>query len=122
VRQLLLPPLRPLPALHSSSGVISLVFVYRGRPVLLSEVGGNGVFLKKLLGGGTSAERVTVRDGRFGLWLTGTPHVFFFPHEPARLAGNTLVWQGNSTTYRLEAPGLTRRDALDLAGSLRDTP
>jgi hypothetical protein len=58
----------------------------------------------------------------YGVWLAGKPHIFFFPREPARLAGNTLVWQGADTTYRLESPGLTKQEALDLARSLRDTP
>ena len=98
------------------------VFLHRGRPVLLSELSGNGTFLKKLVGGQTNAEWVKVRQEFYGLWLSGKPHIFFFPREPARLAGNTLVWQGNGTTYRLEAPGLTKQEALDLARSLRDTP
>jgi hypothetical protein len=119
---LLLPPLEPLPTLHRSGEVISLVFESRGKPVLLSEVRGDVVFLKKLAGGLTHASSVRVRGEFSGLWLSGKQHVFFFPREPARLAGNTLVWQGNGTTYRLEAPGLTERQALDLAAALRDTP
>ena len=69
-------------------------------------------------------QRLTLGESprRYGLWLSGKPHIFFFPREPARLAGNTLVWQENSTTYRLEGPGLAKREALDLARSLRDTP
>ncbi len=66
---------------------------------------------------------ICARPGEFfGLWLSGKQHVFFLPREPARPAGNTLVWQENGTTYRLEAPGLTEREALDLAAALRDTP
>ncbi len=122
VPAILLPPLDPPPTMHRSGDVISLVFLYGDKPVLLSEVRGNGVFLKKLVGGQTDAAWVKVRDEFYGLWLSGKPHIFFFPREPARLAGNTLVWQENSTTYRLEAPGLTKQGALDLAGSLRDTP
>lgn len=122
VLELLLPPLDPLPTLHRSGGVISLVFASRGRPVLLSEVRGDGVFLKKVAGGLTHTSYVQVRGEFSGLWLSGRQHVFFLPREPARLAGNTLVWQGNGTTYRLEAPGLTEREALDLAAALRDTP
>ena len=34
-------------------------------------------------------------------------HVFFFPREPARLAGNTLVWQGNGTHVPPRGPGLS---------------
>ena len=89
--------------------------------MLLSEVPSRqGIFLKKLAGT-ANAEWVTVR-GTSGLWLTGAPHVFFFPREPARLAGNTLVWATENTTYRLEGPGLSKADALALARSLADTP
>jgi hypothetical protein len=122
VKTLLLPQLKPPPTLHRSGDVISLVFRFRGRPVLLSEVRGEGVFLKKLVGSQTNAGFVRVRGEFSGLWLAGHPHIFFFPREPARLAGNTLVWQGIGTTYRLEAPGLTQQGALDLAASLGDTP
>jgi hypothetical protein len=121
VPTLLLPPLRSPLSLHLSNHVVSTVFLKHGKPVLLSELGGDGSFLKKLVGGQTDASWVRVR-GSYGLWLSGKPHIFFFPQEPARLAGNTLVWQGFDTTYRLEAPGLTKQDALGLAASLRDTP
>jgi hypothetical protein len=122
VSPLLLPPLDPPPTLHRSGDVISLVFDVRGQPVLLSEVRGRSEFMKKLVGGQTRVTWLKVRTRDYGLWLTGNPHIFFFPREPARLAGNTLVWTENETTYRLEGPGLTRQEALDLARSLRNTP
>ena len=121
VPTLLLPPVGSPLALQLSGHVVSTVFLNRGKPVLLSELGGDGSFLKKLVGGQTNADWVRVRDA-YGVWLAGKPHIFFFPREPARLAGNTLVWQGNDTTYRLEAPGLRKQEALDLARLLRDTP
>jgi hypothetical protein len=108
-------------SLHASGNVVSTVFVSGGKPVLLSEVGGDGSFLKKLIGGQTHVTWMRV-GAAYGVWLAGKPHIFFFPREPARLAGNTLVWQGAGTTYRLESPGLTKQEALDLARSLRDTP
>ena len=117
VPSLLLPPLEASLALRANGQVVSTVFAYAGKPVLLSELGAQGSFLKKLIGGKTGTKWVKVRDG-YGLWLTGNPHVFFFPRESARLAGNTLIWQGKDTTYRLEAPGLTQHEALDLARSL----
>jgi hypothetical protein len=122
VPALLLPRLDPPPALRRRGEVVSLVFASGGRPVLLSEVRGDAVFLKKIAGGLTNASQVRVRGEFSGLWLSGKPHLFFFPREPARLAGNTLVWQGIGTTYRLEAPGLARQAALDVAAALRDTP
>ena len=121
VPALLLPPVGSPPSLHASESVVSMVFLHGSKPVLLSEVRGDGSFLKKLAGGQTNTRWARVRNA-YGLWLSGKPHIFFFPREPARLAGNTLVWQGNDTTYRLEAPGLKKNEALDLALSLRDTP
>ena len=118
---LLLPPVSGRLRLRQSGEVVSVVFAYRGKPVLLSELSsGQGILLKKLAGT-TNPEWVKVR-GTFGLWLAGAPHVFFFPREPARLAGNTLVWATESTTYRLEGPGLSKTDAVALARSLTDTP
>ncbi len=121
VPALLLPPVSGKLRLRQSGEVVSLVFAHAGKPVLLSELrSGQGYFLKKLAGS-TNAEWVNVR-GTSGLWLSGAPHVFFFPREPARLAGNTLIWESLGTTYRLEGPGLSKADALALAGSLTDTP
>ncbi len=118
---LLLPPVSGHLRLRRSGEVVSVVFAYQGKPVLLSELpSSQGILLKKLAGT-TNAEWVKVR-GTFGLWLAGAPHVFFFPREPARLAGNTLVWATESTTYRLEGPDLTKADAVSLASSLTDTP
>jgi hypothetical protein len=117
VPALLVP--EPLPPLHRSGSVVSLVFSRGGRPVLLSELRQDGVFLKKLAAGTTAAEWVEVTPDAWGLWLSGAPHVFFFPREPARLAGDTLVWTDGGTTYRLEGPHLSRDAALRLARSLR---
>ena len=115
--QLLLPQLDPLPQLRlAPGGFVSLVFAYRGDPVLLSEFG-NGYYLKKLVTGETSVESVGVRSGE-GVWLSGGDHVVFLNRSP-RLAGNVLIWATDSATYRLEGPQLTKADALALADSLR---
>jgi hypothetical protein len=111
-----------LPQLRLSGNVVSLLFLYAGKPVLLSEFRGDDVLLKKLAGTETDARSVTVRGPFSGLWLSGSSHVVIFPREPTRLAGNTLIWRENVTTYRLEGRTLTKRDALDLARSLVDTP
>ena len=116
---LALPPLAEQPPLHQSGSVVSLVFSQDGEPVLLSALQQDAGFLKKLVGGETDAEWVQVLPGSFGLWLSGQPHVFFFPREPARLAGNTLVWTRGGYTYRLEGPTLSRDAALKLARLLR---
>jgi len=117
---LLLPPLDRRPPLHYAPGqIVSLVFEHRGEPVLLSELrGGGGSYLKKLASFGTSAEPVLV-GGHDGIWITGARHVVTYPRRPARLAGDVLLWETRSTTYRLEGPSLTKADAIDLAESLR---
>jgi hypothetical protein len=122
VPALLLPKLDPPPTLYRSGDVVSLLFTVGGQPVLLSELRGEGVFLKKIAATGTGTSFIEVRPREFGVWISGKPHALFFPREPARLAGNTLVWQGFGTTYRLEGPGLSKRGALELAKSLVNTP
>jgi hypothetical protein len=115
----LLPPLGSAPPLHGSSGVVSMVFRYRGSPVLLSEVyDRDGVFLKKLAASATRVRSVRV-GGEPGLWLSGALHVFLFPGAPPRLAGNVLLWQHGSLTVRLEGRALSETDALTLARRLR---
>lgn len=60
------------------------------RRLSLSEANtGSAVFLKKLASSATSATAVQVGPDP-GVWLSGAPHVVFFPGTPARLAGN--VW------------------------------
>ena len=117
---LLLPPTATVPPLYLARGaVLSLVFDHKGEPVLLSELlGGGGVYLKKLASGSTDIEEVHV-GGAFGLWLSGGPHVFFTPRRSSRLAGNVLVWESGSTTYRLEGRKLGKSEALAIAESLR---
>jgi hypothetical protein len=65
-----------------------------------------------------------VNGGR-GFWIEGAPHLFLrnpnaatYTDEPARVAGNTLVWEQGALTLRLES-ALSREAALDLAESLR---
>jgi hypothetical protein len=115
-----LPATATTPALYLAHGnMLSLVFVHEGEPVLLSELaGGGGVYLKKLAGGSTSIEQVHVGDA-FGLWLSGGPHVFFTPQRSPRLAGNVLLWESDSTTYRLEGRKLGKTEAIAIAESLR---
>lgn len=78
-------------------------------------------YLKKLTGTDATIELVRV-DGAEGYWIDG-PHSLVFRHdsgiseEPARLAGNTLVWERGGITYRLESR-LTRGDAIAVADSI----
>lgn len=115
----LVPPVEPPPPVHYTPGnVVSMVFLHDGRPVLLSELPGGAVYLKKLASGSSRLEGVSVR-GAAGIWISGEPHVVTFLHRSPRLAGDVLLWATSSTTYRLEGPGLTRDDAIRLALSLR---
>lgn len=117
---LLVPATATTPALYLARGnVISLVFAYKGEPLLLSELAGaGGVYLKKLATGSTGIEGVQVGNAH-GLWLSGAPHVFFTPHRSSRLAGNVLLWESDSTTYRLEGRKLVESEAIAIAESLR---
>ena len=76
--------------------------------------------VEKLLPPETTMETVAV-NGDEGYWLAGGEHVFLYldregePQEDtARLAANTLLWERDGVTYRLES-GLERDAALRLA-------
>ena len=97
-------------------GVAALVGEFRGT---LEEV-----LLGKAAGPGTKIEPVSISGAR-GFWLEGEPHLFFY-REPTgearqdtlRLAGNTLVWEQDGVTMRLEAQ-VTKEQALRIAGTFR---
>ena len=64
-------------------------------------------------------------DGEPGYWLDGAPHTLLYEHPsggirevPARLVGNTLVWQRGEQTLRLEAD-VTKERALAIARSVQ---
>jgi hypothetical protein len=116
---ILVPDLSPRPQLYlQGRSVVSMVFDYRGEPVLLSEFGSSGGFLKKLAAGGTSVENGGLGD-QASLWISGVPHDLTFPGASPRLAGNVLLWETRRATYRLEGKSLSRADAIALARSLR---
>jgi len=98
------------------AGVSALVVEFRGRV-------DEGLF-GKVAGAGTRIEDVTVSGGR-GFWIEGEPHLFFYRdesgniwNETLRLAGNTLLWEQDGVTFRLEAQ-VSRDDALRIAASFR---
>jgi hypothetical protein len=101
------------PALHAQDGIVSLLFLHEGDPVLLSEIGSHSRLLKKI----ALASR-RIRWQRVGnepaIWITDS-HVVMFPHAAPRLAGQVLVWQHGNLTLRLEGAHLSLRDALTLA-------
>jgi hypothetical protein len=102
---------------------VSLVYVARrglpagkvGVGALLDQlVGGSGLaFVEKLVAGRVPITRVDVNGAR-GYFIGGT-HALQLPDElRPRLAGNTLVWERDAVTYRLET-ALDLRRALALA-------
>lgn len=103
--------------------------LYRAGPVvsallpgdlLLSELRANGAVLKKLAGGATSANWISV-GGAPALWIAGRDHVVLAPALPPRFAGSTLVWQDGGVTFRLEGRTLTRARAIEIARRLLAT-
>jgi hypothetical protein len=72
-----------------------------------------------------SIEAVSVR-GRPALWISGAPHELVFyrdvrgeaRYDPLRLAGNTLLWEENGLTVRLES-ALSLAQAIRVAESMR---
>lgn len=86
-------------------------------PALLTEFGSPSL-LKKFASG--KVEFVSVAPGVTGLWIEGH-HVVFFSGASPRLAGNVLVWVRGGVTFRLEAPGLKRARAFQLAREILGT-
>jgi hypothetical protein len=96
---------------------VSLVYEERGG-VLVTEFrapAGAEVMLKEI-GPGTTFEEVRVGD-RAGWWIAGGRHVVV-ADGGSRLAANTLIWQRDGITVRLEST-LTLDQSLEIAGSMR---
>jgi hypothetical protein len=80
-------------------------------------------YREKLLGAGTTVERVTV-DGNRGFWVSGEAHFFFYVREDGgiiddgrRWVDDALAWTDGILTYRIES-GLGRDASIELAESL----
>jgi hypothetical protein len=116
-RQVLGGPFLPLEhgTLYDQNGFVSTLLE---GPLLLSEFGSPGM-LKKFAT--SKVEWVEVVPGVQGLWISGPPHVVFFPEASPRLAGNVLVWATDRRTFRLEGRGLKRDAALRLAREIMGT-
>lgn len=110
-----------LPATQAP-GVGALLSQFRGEP--------DRALIEKGLRGGdadpaTSLEAVTIAGNR-GFWITGAPHAVFFVcydvgecrQEPARLAGNVLLWERDGVTLRLES-ALDKDTAIAVAESVQ---
>lgn len=77
-------------------------------------------FLKKVSGAGTSVQPVNVA-GSDGYWISGEPHLISYLAGPGparqerlRMAGNALIWDRGSITYRIEGAG-SLGEALEIA-------
>jgi hypothetical protein len=99
---LLYGPRRGLPRTRQGAGAL-----------LTMLAGGDVALVKKLLGSGAGVEPVDV-SGAFGVFVAAD-HVL---EPPGRLAGNTVLWERDGVTYRLES-ALGRDAALRLARSVR---
>lgn len=108
---LVYPPAGGIPPSSVDPAVGLLVTEYRGS--------GDTAFIQKLVGPDTRVVPVTVNGAR-GVWLEGSPHQMFVAGQPddLRLATNTLIWEADGTTYRIEAT-VSEADALRLAGTVR---
>lgn len=80
-------------------------------------------FIKKLVGGRTTVQFLSVGDAP-GYWIQGDPHEFFYTNsrgtfvERTRLAGNVLLWARGGVTYRIEG-ARTLDEALRIAATMR---
>jgi hypothetical protein len=99
----------------STTGVAVLVTEFRGDL--------NPDAFGKMIGEGTRLEEVSVKGAR-GFWLEGKPHILLYKdargayqQDTLRLAANTLVWEKNGVTYRIESV-LSKAQAMAIAESM----
>jgi hypothetical protein len=95
-----------------------------GRLLLVEFRGSTVPYIFKVLGPGTTLQRVRVNGGP-GVYLSGAPHEVLFQAQSGdirtdsvRLAGNVLMWQQGPLTIRLEGTR-TLTQARAVARSLR---
>lgn len=117
-----------------AEGIVSLVWSARpgfpaasttGAGLLLTELraGINEQFFQKIVGPGTTIERVHVGD-HLGYWISGRPHDLYVvdPHGnpvfgEVRLAGDVLMWEDGEITLRIES-ALSKEDALRVGAAI----
>ena len=102
---------------------VAFLYGSEDKPKLLITQAGVGGAIEKLATMGTDVERVTIGDGKFGVWLSGDKHAMFYPgvgeEEPFRLVGNALVFEsGTGITIRIEAE-ISKEEAIRIANSMR---
>ncbi len=97
--------------------------------LILTQVGGaaDRQVIEKMVPGEGAIERVRVGESE-GLWLSGPPHTVSFitsqggrVPDPPRLAGNTLIYEQDGVTIRIEAD-VDLTTALAIAESLKPVP
>jgi len=124
-------------AIYVDASPVRVTLVYASRPGIppASQIGVSALVVEirgavdqqlmgKAIGPGTTLEPVDV-GGAQGFWLAGSPHLFFLRDasgvpqmETLRLAENTLLWERNGVTYRLEAQ-VSRDEAVRIASTFR---
>ena len=102
---------------------VAFLYGSEDKPKLLITQAGVGGAIEKLATMGTDVERVTIGDGKYGVWLSGDKHAMFYPgvgeEEPFRLVGNALVFEsGTGITIRIEAE-ISKEEAIRIARSMR---
>ena len=104
-------------------GLPALRGIDAGLILTQSRGGIRGVYLQKLLLGGTDVERVSV-GGRLGAFISGGEHAYLYetPDGEVRqdrplLAGPTLIWAAGGRVHRLEAV-VPREKALQIGSSV----
>jgi len=100
-----------------------------GRTVLVAVLGGTTdepVFMKQAGSEQITAVDVPGAEGESapGVWIDGEPHTFGYLDAngepgtgPLRLAGDTLLWEREGVTWRVEG-ALNLAEALEIAGSM----
>lgn len=89
------------------------------------EVGPEELLIEKTISPGVTIEPVSV-GGRPGFWIEGQHPVLIYDtgqgvrEESPRLAGNTLIWERDGRSLRLEAD-LDQEQAVRIAESMEDT-
>jgi len=108
---------RPGVPTSPQAGVAAVIVEARGT---LDE----NLLMGKATAAGTTVEPVAVSGAR-GYWIEGNPHLFFYRdangnavQDTMRLVGNTLVWERDGITLRLEAQ-VSRDEAMKLAATFR---
>jgi hypothetical protein len=122
-----LPPEQVFVSSYPPGGQVAFLYGSRSQPRLFVtqfRATETATYAFKMVGPGTTVELVRVGDEP-AVWVAGQPHHFVYvdtngdiQFETLRLAGNTLLWEHDGVTIRLEG-GFTKAEAIRLARSFR---